>query len=501
MSIAVPPRARSTLALLATAAVVLTAAVRAPDAEARKPSAAPVVFLLFDEFPGDTLLDRPGHIDATRYPHFADLARHSTWFQNTQAVADMTVRAIPAILDARWPRKRYGHSYKTHPNSLFTLAAAHGYRLHVREVVTRMCPHRLCPVGPSRAHWQSRRGLRFAKFVRSLRDEPRTLWFEHTILPHSPRVYLPSGHYYPRGLPSTEGPSSFFNAFLTRQYQLRFALQLGYLDRLLGHMLARLRRTGLFDKALVVVTADHGLASDLGVFDRRLATQQNIDEMGAVPLFIKPPLQRRARVERPLARSIDLVPTIADLLRWRVGWRVNGRSLFDPAVRKRRWVRMPSRDFSHVIRLSLAEFNKRRAENVRHRVALLGSGHDSPFLIGPHPELVGRPLGEIPVDGFAPVTVRVRQDGFDNVDFASQKRPVDVVATVLGGTNSSARQVALAVNGVVAATGWSFHLFADPQEYLSVFMPEEALRPGANQIELFQVTPDGHLLRMREQPG
>ena len=41
-----------------------------------------MVFLLLDELPADTLLDRPGHSDAVRYPSFAALARDSSWFPN-----------------------------------------------------------------------------------------------------------------------------------------------------------------------------------------------------------------------------------------------------------------------------------------------------------------------------------------------------------------------------------------------------------------------------------
>lgn len=497
MSIAAPSRAVQAL----VGAVVLTLCVAAfvPNAQARKPSHPPVVFLVLDEFPGDTLLDRPGHIDAVRYPHFAALARHSTWFPNTQAVADMTQKAVPAILDGRAPRKSSGYGYGTHPNNLFTLAAAHGYRLHVREVLTRVCPRRLCGEGPPRAHWWSGRHKRFAKFLRSLGDERRTLWFEHTILPHGPWPYLPSGHFYPHGSPSTYDPRGFHDPFLTSQYQQRYTLQLGYVDRLVGRMLARLGRTGLFDKALIVVTADHGLAFDLGIDDRREATPRTIDEIAPVPLFIKAPHQRRARVKRVLARSVDLLPTIAGMLGWRVRWRVGGHSVFSREVRKRSQIVWRSRDFSQLIRIGLTEFNRRRAERVRRRVSLLGAGNDSLYRIGAHPALLGRPVSGLPVDGFASVGVRIRQDGFDAVDLASPLRPVNVAAAVLGGAGYSTRDVAVAMNGVVVATGHSFRLPGDAQEDLSVLMPERSLRAGANRVELFQVTPEEHLLRMREQ--
>jgi hypothetical protein len=146
-----------TTALLAALVLTVCALPSAADAEAKKPSSPPVAFLLLDELPADTLLDRPGHIDAVRYPSFAALARDSSWFPNAQAVSDMTVRAVPAILDGRWPRRGLGRGHGTHRNNLFTLAAAHGYRLNVREVLTRSarggCAEQrpLVPTGNGRA--------------------------------------------------------------------------------------------------------------------------------------------------------------------------------------------------------------------------------------------------------------------------------------------------------------------------------------------------------------
>ena len=63
-----------------------------------------------------------------------------------------------------------------------------------------------------------------------------------------------SGHTRPRG--SSSGPRK-------RSRPARDAaasLQVGYTDRLVGRILERLRQAGLFDRAMVVVTADHGVS-------------------------------------------------------------------------------------------------------------------------------------------------------------------------------------------------------------------------------------------------
>ena len=64
----------------------------------------------------------------------------------------------------------------------------------------------------------------------------------------------------------------------------------------------RLERTGLLERALVVVTADHGYSFRVGVKSRRLISEQNVEEIAPVPLFVKAPGQMERRVNRS-ARS------------------------------------------------------------------------------------------------------------------------------------------------------------------------------------------------------
>ena len=74
-----------------------------PAQRAASGNGAPVVMVVFDEFSGATLLDRSGGIDRSRFPNFAELAEHSTWYRNATTVADRTTRAVPAILTGRVP--------------------------------------------------------------------------------------------------------------------------------------------------------------------------------------------------------------------------------------------------------------------------------------------------------------------------------------------------------------------------------------------------------------
>ena len=61
----------------------------------------------------------------------------------------------------------------------------------------------------------------------------------------------------------------FYDDYLTHHNEQRYLLQLGFVDRLLGRLVARLKSQGMYDDTLIVVTADHGFAWQVGVPTRR----------------------------------------------------------------------------------------------------------------------------------------------------------------------------------------------------------------------------------------
>ena len=74
--------------------------------------------------------------------------------------------------------------------------------------------------------------------------------------------------------------------------QQRHLLQLGYTDRLLGEYLDRLEAIGDFDRAMVIVAADHGITFVAGEHSR--GDTSNVGGIAGVPLLFKepPPDQR-----------------------------------------------------------------------------------------------------------------------------------------------------------------------------------------------------------------
>ena len=59
----------------------------------------------------------------------------------------------------------------------------------------------------------------------------------------------------------------FYDDYLTHHNEQRQLLQLGFVDRLLGRLVARLKSAGDVRRHAIVVTADHGFAWQVGVDD------------------------------------------------------------------------------------------------------------------------------------------------------------------------------------------------------------------------------------------
>jgi hypothetical protein len=352
----------------------------------------------------------------------------------------------------------------------------------------------------------SGRAERLNRWIARIRaTDGGALHFQHALLPHIPLLYLPSGAVYRRGarepIPGQTSTQSFGDQTLVDQAYQRHLLQVGFVDRQLGRLIDRLERTGLWDRALVVVTADHGVAFRRGE-DRRVATRRNLVEVASVPLFVKAPGQRSGVASDAWIRSVDVLPTVARLLRLRLSWKHDGSPADSATVRGRRSVTMLRRGFGGSVTLSASAFERRRAQLLRRQHALFGSGDEQPGLygIGPNRALLGRSLAELEVArGGAGFRAEV-DDGEElrAVDRASGLVPAHVTATIAGDAAGARHDFAIAVNGRVEAVTRSVYLKDEPAQRLSAMVPETALRDGANRVQVFVVERAGGALRLTE---
>ncbi len=169
-------------------------------------------------------------------------------------------------------------------------------------------------------------------------------------LPHVPWQYMPNGQRYLTSTYPLGDTVEFWSADpgYALQGLQRLMLQVGYADQVLGEIVARLRRSGLYRRALVAVVADHG-AAFIPSDSRRIVDANNAGWILRVPMFLKLPGQRQGRVLSRRVRSIDLLPTIADVLGIRIPWHVDGRSMFGrPSTTRRNTVMRYRKDLVHI---------------------------------------------------------------------------------------------------------------------------------------------------------
>ncbi len=480
-------------------AVAAAGAAVAPAAAA--PSRPPVVVIVLDEFPLADIQSVDGTIDRERFPGFAALARGSAWFPNAYAVHDSTHFAVPAILTGRAPRPEATMpNYLSHPRSLFTYMDRLGYRIRSREEATTVCPPRLCPradrYGNPHYNILHRRRERLDRTIAGLRpSRTPTLTFHHSVLPHVPWAYLPTGQarqgYREDALPDFASPAGFGDEFLTRFNEQRHLLQAGYADREIGRLVARLKRTRQWKDALVVVTADQAISFQQGVLDRRQVTDANIHEVAPVPLFVKRPGQTRGATSAAYVNGLDVMPTISALLGRRLGWRADGASVFSRAAQARREVRMLRRDLTGTIDVPAPAMEARRTLDRVRRRDLFGSGRWSRvYRIGPNRQLLGRAVAPDRARAGGPRATFATPRDLRRVDPKAAVVPTLAAGRLTGGSPSESRDLALGVNGRIAAVGRSFHLAGDGTEWFALNLPPAALRKGPNGMSLYAVGPD-----------
>jgi hypothetical protein len=510
----------------------------------------PLVMVVFDEVATVALEDAHQRIDRVMFPNFASLAGNGTWFRYATAPTDETTTATPALLTGRLPKRHGLPILSQYPHNVFTLLGG-SYRIIASQEATDLCPRKVCREPGRGNLAQRERSLasdaglvylhvisppaiehklasvsdtlggfagdngrtrvaspvekhtgrvpvlhelaggrpeRFERLVQTIERRPRkTFYFKHSLLPHVPFQYMPSGRRYNtrphEPIPGLVDEPSWGSDFLIAQAYQRHLLQLAFADRLLGTMIRRLKDKGLYDRALIVVTADNG-ESFLHHGNRHEASPQNVEDIADTPLIIKAPGQRDGRIDDRPARTIDILPTIADLLHIRLPWPVQGRSLWRRGARLPRSVVVFQRSGNR-LRLPFPEFKRRVRASLDRKLRVFGPGDGRPpgiYGLGPDPALLGRSLGAAPRGR---VRARINgADAFHAVDLRSGFVPTLITGRISGPGTPGRRDIAVAVNGRIAATGLSFELTGSRTENFSALVPQSYFHHGANRVQI-----------------
>ena len=496
--------------------------------------APPIVFVVFDEFPTSSLLNGKREIDRDRYPNFARLTQDATWYRNASTVSSQTLWAVPAIVTGKYPVEPNAvPTRRYYPNNLFSMLSE-SYQMTVFGRFLQLCPanrcvydlevrdtlwalaadlsvvylHVIAPdslaarLPPIVGDWRGFAGRRlfrevdgelrrndreseFERFLQTITSERSgRLYFLHTLTPHMPFEYTPSGTRYvaPDYQSLQAGGERLFlrsDPWFPLVLQQRHLLQVGFVDRFIGTLMDRLQAQGIYDESLIIVTADHGSSFRHGMPRRSVSRDDPADVM-LVPLVVKLPHQATGAIIDRNVETVDIVPTIADVLSTRVPYSVDGRSFLDRSEGER-----PNKTF---IRRNAERVNvdthpsQLEDHSLEQKLRQFRSGL---YGLGPHASLLGRSVSTVEERAGTRSLVQLENAAvFDDVDIEAETLPLYVRGTL---TSEVIDRVSLAisVNGVIVATTVSY---TEGERWVFTSMiPEEALAPGANEVRVLIV--------------
>ena len=355
----------------------------------------PVVLIVFDESPLFALLDKDGKINPERFPGFAKLVSLSTWHRNATAVSQQTIQAVPAIFTSRVPKKGDLPFLSDHPDNVFTMLESsypiNGYESVTSLCPRNLCStasaidlerlylprlksflndalvvfgHRMLPSNARRSlpstgqTWggfadagaaeggDAEHEAADAKFLRNAGSFYQLrMWNDamnrmmtmpspsasilHFTVPHRPWSFTPDLHKYygPRFL----GDLNPATGDLPKDYYQRYLYQLTAVDRLVDAMITRMQAAGLWDKSLVMITADHGISFEPGLEQRAtdFSNPGQVTDLYTIPMFIKMPFQKTGTVDDCAVTNLDLLPTLLEVTGVKTSLQMEGESLVD----------------------------------------------------------------------------------------------------------------------------------------------------------------------------
>lgn len=339
---------------------------------AAPPQAGPIIFIVVDTLRADHL---PAYGYAQgRTPNLDAFARESIRFEHAFSNASWTRPSFATLLSGRYPssHRTMGKSSSL-PNEIVTLPEAlqaAGYGTHGIVTNYNVAPFfhfdqgfdryqylepdfvlgandtaakllliqfarqqietiraRFGVVEPGSAYRDAETVNRaVVSELNGLRADDPWLLFVGYMDPHDP--YFPHpyrGYGYSRAAHPTPAPEE------APMLEGLYNGEITYWDENFGHLVDELKRRGLYDRATIVVTADHGEEfNEHGGFWHGTSLY---DEQVHIPLFIKMPNgQHAGTTRREWVQHVDLMPTLLQLSGVDVPTGVQGHNIFDASL-------------------------------------------------------------------------------------------------------------------------------------------------------------------------
>jgi hypothetical protein len=315
-------------------------------------------------------------------------------------------------------------------------------------------------------------------------DGKAPLYVLHMLIPHVPWRFMASGdQYLPNGndAPGLTDALWSSDTYLTNLALQRALLQAEFADTVLASIVKRMKQAGIWERSLLIVTADHGASFRPGG-SRRPVTQQNLPELSNTPLFVKAPGQTSGTVSTAPTRSVDIAPTIAEVTKTGAGLKFDGIPLSAEhtstaiAVRNGRQQRK--------VRGQSAEVMKRRDQLVAEWTTTFPGGQDGLYRLGPNQGLIGKRVASLPTTSSSASGVINHPELYSRIDRASGVLQIYLTGSTSG--LAAKAPLAAAVNGRIVAVGESFDTPRGVQ--FGIILPPATLRGTSARVQLFTVS-------------
>jgi hypothetical protein len=206
-----------------------------------------------------------------------------------------------------------------------------------------------------------------------------------------------------------------------------------------------------------------------------------------VPLFIKAPHQHEGAVDDLNVETVDILPTLADMLGVRLPWPVDGYSVLNTLLKRQEksffsLTHMTKRLVFDPAELTANRFAEKRSLTATERAVQTGLC----------PNLLGLRVDDIVMEEKTDAHVSIDQE---RLFAAVDPKAGFVPAHITGSIHSKQRaaeasfSLAVAINGTIRAVTrtWKFSVKGETGKW-SAIVPEEAFREGRNEVEAFIVS-------------
>lgn len=295
----------------------------------------------------------------------------------------------------------------------------------------------------------------------------------HVALPHAVWLATPYGDDVFNSVlvrHRIEDPDNPRYAYNYRQMLQIHTLQASATDRKIGELVDHLEEQGMFDDTLLVIAGDHGTSMLPPTFGRRVE-KGTADAVLRVPLFIKLPGQETGEIDDRPVSTLDVLPSLADVLDADVDWEFDGHSLFDGS--SPHTPRRVSDDLDGLY------------DVVEETAELFGSSSlDGLAQVGPFGSLVGDRVVEHEVgDDSARSWLVDQRDELRDLPNDDGSMPFVLTGVV---DDEPADDLVVAVNGRIVGVATGFVPHTDGRYRWGAYV-NDAYRSGANEVVAYEV--------------